>query len=224
MSKMDEQIVAFKDSYLNYLDGFPGVVPHHLFQCNLTHFAEYVAPTLEVVRRGDVEDDPTYKQVIPYVIVCDRKDRFLVYNRGEEGGETRLANKWSLGFGGHINPEDCRGEFPPTVPGSTQRFIQDAAMRELTEELDGWPVPHAVTGDAPVTYEAVSMYNMAFIQLNDTPVNSVHFGVVLKAFCDVRYPEEIQAKSEIAVTKWVDRTELEQYKMEDWSELLKWHV
>jgi predicted NUDIX family phosphoesterase len=224
MNKMDEQIVVFNSRYLNYLDGMPGVVPHHLFQSNISQFMDYIAPTFEVARRGDVEDDPTFKQVIPYVVVCDRKDRFLVYNRGEEGGEKRLANKWSIGFGGHVGREDCRGDFPPALPGTTQRFMQYAAMRELTEELEGWPVPHAVTGDAPVSYEAVAMFNLAFIQLEDTPVNSVHFGVVMKAFCDLRYPEEIGPKSEIAEVKWVNRQDLFNYEMEDWSEKLKWHL
>ncbi len=224
MSKMDEQVVVFDSEHLTHLDGLPGVAPHFMYQSNLSCFGETIAPTLRTERRGDVEDNSDVQQVIPYVVVCDRKDNFLVYNRGEEGGEKRLANKWSLGFGGHVNREDCPGDFPPSNPVAFMRFMRAAATRELTEELSGWPTPHAITGDAPVSYEALMMLHVAFIQLDDTPVDNVHFGVAMKAFCDIRYLSEIQPNSEIAEVKWVTRQELMKYELEAWSERLKWNL
>ena len=57
--------------------------------------------------RGDCETDPTFKQIIPYVIVYfQATGQILTYRRGPEVGETRLAGNRSLGFGGHINPDD----------------------------------------------------------------------------------------------------------------------
>ena len=224
MNKMDEQVVVFESRYLPYLDGLPGVAPHHVHQSNISRFGEYVVPRMEIKRRGDVEEDPGYQQVIPYVVVCDNRDNFLMYNRGTKGGEKRLANKWSLGFGGHINREDCPGSFPPTLPGEHLRFLQSAAMRELVEELDEWPTPQGEVAGQPISYEPVSMFNVAFIQIEDTPVDSVHFGVAMKAFCNIRHPEWIKPKSEIAEVKWVSREEIFDYELERWSERLKWHL
>ena len=56
--------------------------------------------------RSQVEEDPSYKQLIPYVIMaCDGK--YLSYVRGKRAGETRLLNLRSIGIGGHINPIDA---------------------------------------------------------------------------------------------------------------------
>ena len=224
MNKMDEEVVVFERKYLGYLDGLPGVAPHYLHQSNITKFGDYVAPYLEIKRRGDVEENPEYQQVIPYVVVCDRRDNLLIYNRGEKGGETRLANKWSLGFGGHANQEDYRGAFPPTLPGEHLRFLQAAAMRELVEELEEWPTPQGSVDGQPISYEPVSIFNVAFIQLEDSPVDQVHFGVAMKAFCEARHPEWVKPKNEIAEVKWVQREQLFDYEMERWSERLKWHL
>ncbi len=55
--------------------------------------------------RPQAEKDPSFKQLIPYVIMtCDGK--YLSYVRGKRAGETRLVAKRSIGIGGHINPTD----------------------------------------------------------------------------------------------------------------------
>src|SRR2546428_6358723 len=55
--------------------------------------------------RASVEEDPSFKQIIPYLIVRHRGRLFLV-QRSTEGGETRLHGKYSIGVGGHINRGD----------------------------------------------------------------------------------------------------------------------
>ena len=55
--------------------------------------------------RSQAEKDPSFKQLIPYVIMnCG--DKFLSYVRGKRAGETRLVGNRSIGIGGHINPAD----------------------------------------------------------------------------------------------------------------------
>jgi len=76
----------------------------------------------EYRRRGDVENDPSWKQLIPYIILTSN-GKVYGYSRGKGQGETRLHNKYSIGFGGHINETD-----------SVQRVL-DALYRELSEEL-----------------------------------------------------------------------------------------
>ena len=56
--------------------------------------------------RPDMEEDPSFKQLIPYVIFRHTDDdgtvRILHYARGSGGGESRLHAKLSIGIGGHI--------------------------------------------------------------------------------------------------------------------------
>ena len=55
--------------------------------------------------RDEVETDPSFKQIIPYVIMA-HGGRVLSYVRGKRAGEQRLLGQRSIGVGGHINPAD----------------------------------------------------------------------------------------------------------------------
>lgn len=74
-------------------------------------------------KRGDMELDPNWKQVIPYLIFQYKRKLFLM-QRSDSGGEEKLFNKYSLGIGGHIREED--------MDGST---VIDWAKREFEEEV-----------------------------------------------------------------------------------------
>ena len=57
------------------------------------------------VRRGDAEQDPGTKQVIPYLVLRDG-ERWFLMRRTRGGGDARLHDRWSIGVGGHLNPGD----------------------------------------------------------------------------------------------------------------------
>jgi predicted NUDIX family phosphoesterase len=57
------------------------------------------------MRRGDAEQDPTHKQVIPYLVLRDG-ERWFLMRRTRAGGDERLHDRWSIGVGGHLNPGD----------------------------------------------------------------------------------------------------------------------
>src|SRR5205807_8666307 len=73
--------------------------------------------------RAEVEDDPSYQQIIPYVVFRHR-DLYLLTHRLRRSAERRLRKQYSLGVGGHINPGDLEGGDP----------IQDGLTREWEEE------------------------------------------------------------------------------------------
>ena len=79
--------------------------------------------------RSLVETDPSFKQLIPYVILeCNNEHgtRLFQYTRGKGQGESRLHALKSLGIGGHISVEDAQGE----------DWYRVGMQRELTEEVD----------------------------------------------------------------------------------------
>ncbi len=51
------------------------------------------------------EEDPSWQQVIPYIVVRSPSGWFR-YRRGKAGSENRLHALWSIGVGGHIEPVD----------------------------------------------------------------------------------------------------------------------
>lgn len=107
--------------------------------------------------RSAAEDDPSHKQLIPYLVIR-HGGRVLRYTRGKSGGEARLHAKMSIGIGGHINDGDSgAGHFNRDAYGR-------AVERELHEEL-------AISGGYRQTIAAL---------LNDeaTEVGRVHLGIV----------------------------------------------
>jgi predicted NUDIX family phosphoesterase len=104
--------------------------------------------------RAEVETDPEFKQLIPYVVMKCGPEVFH-YTRGASGTETRLRALRSIGLGGHITRGDGGESADPYRAGM---------HRELTEE---------VLIDSPWTETP-----LGFIYDGRTPVGEVHIGVV----------------------------------------------
>jgi len=80
--------------------------------------------------RSAAEDDPAWKQIIPYVLLaCD--DKVFCYRRGQRSSEARLRTQRSVGLGGHIRHSD---DSLFSVPGWPA--YQAALRRELEEEVE----------------------------------------------------------------------------------------
>ena len=71
----------------------------------IDRFLEAVERHGRVEPRAAMEDDPTFKQVIPYLVLRDGPRWFLM-RRTRAGGDVRLHDRWSIGVGGHLNPGD----------------------------------------------------------------------------------------------------------------------
>jgi predicted NUDIX family phosphoesterase len=129
--------------------GFSGEVDRYL--------ETLLAPGVAGFRpRFEVEDDPSLKQIIPYVVFTTPTAVFC-YRRGKSQGEARLHHLRSLGVGGHVAEEDCQGK-------STLEGYELALKRELDEEVE-----LLATGE-----------NLRVGLINDdsTPVGRVHLGVI----------------------------------------------
>ncbi len=107
--------------------------------------------------RGEMEQDPDWKQLIPYVLFefngPDGVELFR-YTRGSGQGETRLHAKKSVGVGGHISSLD----------DSADSVYQQGMQRELAEE---------VIIETAWTEKCVGMIND-----DESDVGRVHLGIV----------------------------------------------
>ena len=82
------------------------------------------------MNRSEVETNPDYKQLIPYVIMS-YDGKYLSYVRGKRAGETRLVGNRSIGIGGHINPAD---DMPLFNTNFRETYLA-AVDREVAEEV-----------------------------------------------------------------------------------------
>jgi predicted NUDIX family phosphoesterase len=138
---------------LGHFQGFSNEVERYL--------AELLSPRHTSYRpRSEMESDPSFKQLIPYVVftASDAKGRRLIfhYTRGKGQGESRLHSKRSIGIGGHICLEDRVNA--AAVP------YAEGMRREIEEEVSiGCPFHECLVG---------------LINDDETPVGQVHLGVV----------------------------------------------
>ncbi|WP_460167185.1 phosphoesterase [Thermostilla marina] len=136
--------------------------------------------------RAEVEQDPSWKQLIPYCIFCwqDAEGRVSVfrYTRGTGQGESRLHRKHSVGIGGHISAVDARQGDP----------YREGMRRELEEEV-------CILSD--YTERCVGLIND-----DETPVGTVHLGIVHRF--DLVEPKLEPNEAEITETGFVSVSEL----------------
>lgn len=97
MSKFDEQIIVVKRNILfdNDKNAFNGFMHKNNIKGKdiFNALSEY-----EVKRRGDMEEDPSFKQLISYCLLENEKGEILVYERlsGEEKNVYMDNHQWVL--------------------------------------------------------------------------------------------------------------------------------
>lgn len=161
-----------------------------------------VMPYLELIEheaeyrpRDEAEQDPSWKQIIPYLLLRDGARLFLM-QRTSAGADQRLHDRWSLGIGGHLNPDDGG--------------VHEGLRREFHEEMAAaWdPEPRL----------------LGLLNDDDALVGQVHLGVVFEADAAGRplaVRETHKLRGEFVAAEEVRRV----YEhMETWSQLLYDHV
>ena len=143
-----EQVLCVKRE-----DIFPDGAWHGFVSTDLERYQKLIRERHSFRPRAEVEDDPSYQQIIPYIVFRHDGHYFLTH-RLRASSEKRLRKQFSLGIGGHINPGDLMGGDP----------IMGGLKREWQEEVvyDG-------------RFEARLI---GFLNEDSSPVSKVHLGAV----------------------------------------------
>lgn len=159
----------------------------------LDDILEAITEKKEFLPRPDMEQDPTYKQIIPYLIF-NHEDKYFLMQRQSQASEQRLKNKYTLGIGGHIRSQDM-----------TSESIFDWARREFHEEVN-------YAGN--VTFEPLGVLND-----DSNDVGKVHLGLVLLLKGELA---DISIKSELKSGQMLTLEEMNVYyeNMEGWSQTI----
>jgi predicted NUDIX family phosphoesterase len=203
---MSERVLGFPASRLEpFLKNFAGgfVNDPDLVRTILSWVLD--PAVLSYKDREEAETDETFKQVIPYCVLRWGK-HYLAYQRTKKGQEVRLHDKWSLGVGGHINPQD--GE-----TGSPEMYGQ-SVRRELFEEVGLDRVyPEDIGGSIGLLYD------------DSNQVGRVHFGVV--HLVDIAPRASLTfGDNALSSSEWFMLPELVQMSnfFENWSQLVIQHL
>ncbi|MDX1944627.1 MAG: phosphoesterase [Pirellulaceae bacterium] len=177
---------------IGHFQGFCGEVDRYLAGLLDPRHTSYRA-------RASMEQDPSFKQLIPYVIFRHTAEGGTVslfqYTRGKGQGEARLHAKRSVGIGGHISADDADAGSP----------YEEGMRRELEEE---------VLIDTPYHSRLAGLIND-----DQSEVGKVHLGVV--HIFDVERPAVAPRETEIIEAGFRPVSELlaDLSRFETWSQI-----
>lgn len=151
MDKNDEQILVVKSDILFQKEKWQGLKTE-----DLDYYLDLIKNNCEFKRRGDVETDNGFQQIIPY-IVFNFGEKYFAYKYLSQAGEQRLVNgNYQLGVGGHINKEDIK---------EGKDVVEEGMMREWEEEVD-------------FKGNLISKKLVGILNDDSGPVEEVHLGLV----------------------------------------------
>ena len=153
MSYPGENVLVIRRNLFDQLGSFQGLnfEPEKYLNLLLSRGNNFFFP------RGQAENDATYKQIIPYVLLAFQ-DRVLHYVRGKKAGEQRLVAKGSIGIGGHMNETD------ESLFAMDEQAYRAGVEREVNEEIKI---------DTPFEDRIIALLND-----DTTEVGRVHLGIV----------------------------------------------
>ena len=191
MNKMDEDVLVVSREKLfqeTYFEGFR----------EDGGYEDIILEEYEWMRRGDAEEDPSYKQPIPYILM-KKDDTYFCFRRS--GSEERLHEKWSWGVGGHVDRVDDEGN--PLMNGLRREIEEEVGVSECDVE------------------------QMGYINYDSDDVGKVHFGMLYIAEIheDVSVEDdEIDTYRFLSVDEMRELIEKETIDVEEWSRIALDHL
>lgn len=186
---MEKVLVVKTEKLAKYISGKTG-----LLRDDREEMLDIIVNHHEFIDRPAAEENPSYKQIIPYVVLT-QKGRVFTTRRLNKGGESRLHGKLSIGIGGHINPVD---------ETDRRSVLMKGLERELEEEV--------------YIQHRGELVPQGFINDDGNGVGAVHLGLCFS----MEVEGEVSVKeTEKLSGAWMSLQELkEEYdNMETWSQI-----
>lgn len=193
----DEDIVVFGREHLTEFIAKKGLISF-----DLEEVAVRMRKICYEMRRRNAEEDESVIQLVS-VFVVQHENKYLTFKRTKRLPESRLHGFYSIGFGGHISPEDLMPLFNIFDPATDDIFI----IRELSEELR--------LKNKPMIKFRGLLYD------DSRPVSKIHLGIVYDTFLkDVNY--EIGEKGFLMDPKFEDINSVwnRMDDFENWSQII----
>ena len=167
------------------------LVPRGLVRERTDEILEIILDEHFFIDRPVAEESPQYKQIIPYVVIR-HAGRIYLLQRTKKQTEARLHLKYSIGIGGHINPD---------TPD-----IIDGLQKELEEEV-------GVEGDYDLTFTGILIDT-------STEVGNVHLGIVY--LLDSATGDVTVRETDKMTGRWASREEVAAVydALESWSQIV----
>jgi len=193
---VDEQILVIPATVIDAI----GVIDR--FDTDVDRFLKPILASDQITfkPRSEMESDPSYKQLIPYVLLQYKDSAgqpfLFTYTRGGGQGEARLRAKRSFGIGGHISEQDAAGGADPYATGMRRELDEEVTIRSEFQE-----------------------YRLGLIYDDSSDVGRVHIGVVHR-FELVR-PDVISNEEDLSDASFVSVKELlaNRDSLETWSQI-----
>lgn len=190
---MSEKVLAV---HKDLLEGYFQDIPYGLITNNRNLIFDEVLKNYCFLDRDKAEYDYNYRQVIPYIVVR-KGDLYLLLKRLDKQTEKRLHGKYSLGIGGHINP-DCSDD--------CENIIMGGLYKELNEEI-------ALEKPLKLTFSGI-------INNEKSDVGKVHVGFLY--ILDANSLEFEILEKEKMTGEWIKKEQLLEYYeyLEGWSQIV----
>jgi len=161
-------------------------------------------------KRSELEEDPSFKQVIPYSIISNNEPErsgvrqsqsFCLFKRTSRQTEKRLHNKLSLGVGGHMNPGNSKE--------SDEQYLINELKRELFEEV------RLLNGCLIEDIEFIG-----FINDDTITVGRAHIGLLYNIH--VSNKNVVINETDMMTADWIDKPDLAEFYegMETWTKII----
>jgi len=191
-----ERVLCFPRLLLDELGSFQG------FRSDDGELIERILASgkARFIERAKAEEDPSFKQLIPYVVMV-WSDKILFYVRGSQTGEERLKSLGSVGIGGHISVTD-HSLFERDI----REVFAAGLRREVAEEVD--------------VQTEYSERIAGLINDDSNPVGRVHLGILV--IWKLAKPKVIKRERSITSLEFLTLEELRKRRetLETWSQIV----
>lgn len=203
-----EHILAIKASR------FESFKQNGIYRITEEDFYNDINKDIVLMRREELEEDPSYLQLIPYAGFSKTDNEGntlnLTYRRVKGTGESKLLGDYSIGFGGHIDFMDVLATENSII--DVQSTVWNTLLREIKQEIRVDLTDEDVLKCVDIQFRGILLDR-------SNKVGTVHIGVIY----DIRVIDEIVVESgeaQIELVGMIYARENTSLKFENWSRMI----